>query len=448
MMCRARSPPESEAIICDLQLARRRLSAIGNSMSIQNPRTGARTALALLLGINLFNYIDRQILAAVEPEIRATFFAPTDLNAMAKTGALGMVFLITYMLSAPALGWLADRFSRWVIIGTCVVFWSLATGASGLAATFALLVMTRVLVGVGEGGYGPTAPTILTDLFPLEQRARVMAFFCAAIPVGSALGYVIGGWIGPLLGWRWAFYVVTIPGLLLGTLCLFQKDPRGLGSGKKVRKRAGKEDYRTLIRTQSYAFNMVAQTAMTFAAGGLGFWIAEYLQFRGQPPQSRIIFGGITVVAGLISTIFGGVLADRLRQRYPASDFLVSGIGMFLAFPLFVAMLFTPFPFAWALMFAAIFLLFLNTGPSNAALASVAYPNMRERAFALNILIIHLFGDVAAFPTIGYIGGHTNMNLAFFVVSLVMLASGVAWLMGMKHLPRDVAAVEAATSQP
>jgi len=411
-------------------------------MSIQSPRTGARTALALLIGINLFNYIDRQVLAAVEPEIRATFFPATDLNAMFKTGALGMVFLVTYMLAAPALGWLSDRFSRWVIIGTCVVFWSLATGATGLAATFALLVMTRVLVGIGEGGYGPTAPTILTDLFPLEKRARIMAYFCAAIPVGSALGYVIGGWISPHFGWRWAFYVVTIPGLLLGTLCFLQRDPRGLGSGQKVRKRANREDYKKLLQTRSYVFNMLAQTAMTFAAGGLGFWIAEYLNYRGQPPQSRVVFGGIVVVAGLVSTVVGGVLADRLRRRYAASDFLVSGVGMFLAFPLFVIMLFTPFPLAWPLMFVVVFLLFLNTGPSNAALANVSYSNMRERAFALNILIIHLFGDVAAYPSIGYIGGHTNMTIAFFVVSVVMLCSGICWIFGMKYLAGDTAAVE------
>jgi MFS family permease len=415
-------------------------------MSTQRPRTGAYTALALLLGINLFNYIDRQILAAVEPEIRAAFFPATDVNAMTKTGALGMVFLITYMLTAPALGWLADRFSRWAIIGTCVVFWSLATGASGLAATFAILVLTRVLVGIGEGGYGPTSPTILADLFPLEQRARIMGFFCAAIPVGSALGYVLGGWISPHFGWRWAFYVVTIPGLLLGALCFTQRDPRGLGSGQKVRQRANREDYKRLLRTRSYGFNMVAQTAMTFAVGGLGFWIAEYLSSRGQLPEARIIFGGITVVAGLVSTLVGGALADRFRPRYPGSDFLVSGIGMILACPLFIAMLFTPFPFAWVLMFAAVFLLFLNTGPSNAALANVSFPNIRERAFALNILIIHLFGDVAAYPTIGYIGGHTNMTVAFFVVSIVILASGVFWLVGMKYLAADTAVVEQATS--
>ena len=139
--------------------------------------TGARNALFLLLAINLFNYIDRQVLAALEPDIRASFFAPDDVNAMTKTGLLGVAFFVTYMISAQILGLLADRFSRWIIIGCAVILWSLASGGSGLAATFGILFATRVCVGIGEGGYGPAAPTILSDLFPIETRGRIMAIF-------------------------------------------------------------------------------------------------------------------------------------------------------------------------------------------------------------------------------------------------------------------------------
>src|SRR4029077_16998001 len=192
--------------------------------SASQAERGAYSALALLLGINLFNYIDRQVLAAVEPEIRATFFAPNDPNAMASTGLLGDAFLVTYMISAPLLGWLADRFSRWVIVGSAVALWSFATGATGLAGSFAILFATRVVVGIGEGGYGPAAPTILADLFPIEKRGRILAIFCSAIPVGSALGYVLGGQIGARYGWRWAFYLVVPPGLLLSLLCFFRDD--------------------------------------------------------------------------------------------------------------------------------------------------------------------------------------------------------------------------------
>ena len=413
--------------------------------------SSARIALLLLVGINLFNYIDRQILAAVEPDIRATFFAATDPNAMAKTGWLGTAFLFTYMLAAPALGWLADRYSRWIIIGGAVILWSLASGASGLATSFGVLFLTRIFVGIGEGGYGPAAPTVLADLFPLENRGRVMAVFCAAIPVGSALGYVLGGliethlfFVAPAERWRWAFYLLTIPGLVLGLVCFYQRDPRAREGIRPPPQRATLQDYLTLARTPSFVCNCVAQTAMTFAVGGLGFWVAAYLQSRGQPTSAKQFFGVIIVVAGLVSTLLGGWVGDRLRKRYPGSYFLVSGLGMIAAAPLFVLMLFTPFPLAWCPMFASVFFMFLNTGPSNTALANVSLPKVRATAFALNILVIHLFGDALAFPTIGFVAGHTSWTIAFLFVSGVMLVAAAAWLIGVKYLPADTARVDAA----
>ena len=184
---------------------------------------------------------------------------------------------------------------------------------------------------------------------------------------------------------------------------------------------------------------------MTFALGGLAFWTPAYLQYRQQPPTAVVIFGGITVVAGLLSTLLGGVVADRMRERFPGSYFLVSGVGMILAFPLFLGVLYAPFPLAWVFMFCAVFFVFLNTGPSNTALANVSPPAVRATAFALNIFVIHLLGDAAAFPTIGYIGGHTNMHAAFLVVCGMMAVSGVIWLLGMRYLPADTARVEAAS---
>ncbi len=409
----------------------------------------ARSALLLLLTVNLFNYIDRQVLAAVEPDIRATFFAPNDPNAMAISGLLGDAFLITYMISAPIFGWLADRFSRWVIVGSAVIVWSLASGASGLAQTFTILFITRIFVGIGEGGYGPAGPTILSDLFPIARRGSVMAIFCAAIPVGSALGYVLGGLIGAHFGWRSAFYALVLPGLILGSVCFTLHDPPRTGRPEFLDPRRSRlRDYLMLFRTRSYVTNTVAQTITTFVLGGLGFWIPAYLRFRNQSPaQGMAIFGGIVVVAGLVSTLLGGVLADKLRPRFPGSDFLVSGVGMIIACPLFIASLYLPFPAAWPVMFVAIFFMFLNTGPSNTAIANVSLPHIRASAFALNIFIIHALGDVPAFPAIGYIGGHSNMRIAFVFVSLLILVAGAVWIFGVKYLPADTAAVEDASAE-
>src|SRR5206468_1674381 len=222
----------------------------------------------------------------------------------------------------------------------------------------------------------------LADLFPIEIRGRIMAIFCAAIPVGSALGYVIGGLIGAHLGWRWAFYLVAPPGLLLGLLCFWQRDPRVAGDHLvQGSPRRSIRDYLNLFRTRSYLINCIAMTLMTFVTGGLGFWVPAYLRYRNQSPD----------------------------------------VGM------------------------TIFFLFLNTGPSNTALANVSQPAVRATAFAANILVIHALGDVQAFWLLGYIGGHTNMRVAFLFVSGIILLSGVAWLIGVKYLPADTAAVEAHT---
>jgi sugar phosphate permease len=186
-------------------------------------------------------------------------------------------------------------------------------------------------------------------------------------------------------------------------------------------------------------------TLMTFVLGGLGFWVPAYLRYRNQSPEvGMTIFGLILVVAGLVSTLVGGVIADKLRSRLAGSYFWVSGIGMLIACPIFVVALYIPFPAAWIAMFLAIFFLFLNTGPSNTALANVSLPDVRATAFAANIFVIHAFGDVQAFWLLGYIGGHTNMQVAFLFLSVIIFASGLAWLIGVKYLPADTAAVETA----
>lgn len=409
----------------------------------------AGRALALLLAINLFNYIDRYILAAVEPLIAQQFFSAHDETAMAKTGSLATAFLVSYMVLAPLFGALADRMSRWVIIAGGVAVWSLASGWSGLAGTFAALVISRIFVGIGEAAYGPAAPTIVSDLYPVEKRGRMLSYFYIAIPVGSALGYVFGGAIGGHFGWRWPFYLVVVPGLVLSALCLLMRDPRTARQAvAKPKMRLA--DALALFRIPSYVLNTAAMTAMTFAIGGISFWLPRYLftdraaDFGGAPSLARInmIFGAVTVGAGLSATLLGGWCGDWVRRTRASAYFLVSGFAMLLAFPATVLMLRTPFPAAWVLVFLAEFFLFFNTGPANAALANVAPPAVRSTAFALNILLIHALGDAISPPLIGWIAGQTSMNAAFLLVSAMMVLASVFWLIGTRYLGRDTAAAE------
>lgn len=459
-------------------------SDLSTSPSLDAPLPGARAALVLLLAINLFNYIDRQVLAAVVPAIETDFFPPEngDAHAGAKIGALMTAFMVSYMVFAPLFGWLADRFSRWWLIGIGVVLWSLASGGSGLAKAaggFTALFLTRCFVGIGEAAYGPAAPALISDLYPVKVRGQVMAWFYAAIPVGSALGYVLGGLMLRLSGdWPPAFYVVVVPGILLGVLCLLMPDPpRGQADltraaaasplspggseigGEGVAhssalpltptslassppRTTGFRDYAVLLRTPSYVLNTLGMTAMTFALGGMGYWLPRYIHTDrggGDLDEVNYYFGLIVVVAGLVSTLLGGFAGDRLRVRFPGSYFLVSGAAMLCGFPLVLGVLVVPFPAAWGLVFLAVFCLFFNTGPTNTVLANVTHPAMRASAFALNIFIIHVLGDAISPLVIGAIKDAWNLAVGFVVVSVMILVAGLLWLWGARYLQRDTA---------
>ena len=417
--------------------------------AVPAPDSRSRSAaLALLFAINLFNYLDRQILAAVLPEIRTELLAPYGSGAPARAGFLATAFLVTYMLAAPILGRLADRFSRWLLIALSVGLWSLASGWSGLAGSFTALLLSRMFVGVGEAGYGPSAPALLSDLFPIESRGRALALFSLAMPVGGALGYLFGGYAAAHWGWRNAFLLVVPPGLLLALLCLRFREP-----ARKPPQTTPKSPplalARSLFAIPSYRLNCAAMTAMTFTLGGIAFWMPDYIvRCRASEfPQTghllahvNMVFGAITVLGGLLGTLTGSLVAEKLRPRFPGAYFLVSGAGILLAFPALAAMLWMPFPGAWLCLFLSVFFLFLNTGPSNTALANVAPAPVRSTAFALNILVIHALGDTISPPLIGWIGGIWGMNTAFLLVGAVMVLAAGFWFAACRHLGTDTSA--------
>jgi MFS transporter, Spinster family, sphingosine-1-phosphate transporter len=284
--------------------------------------------------LNLFNYIDRQNVPPVIAPIEAEFGISGT-----QSGFLFSGFLIVYMITAPIFGWTADRYSRWKLVGIGMIIQSLGTLGSGLAGSYAMLLLARCIVGVGDAAYGPAAPTIISDLYPVEKRGRKLAWFYAAIPVGSALGFAIGGYMRELTGtWRWGFYSIVPPMLALGIICLFIKDKRANGGdGKPVEHRkVSLADYLSLLKNKSYVFNCMGMTLMTFALGGIAAWMPYYLEeARGiSKVQSSVVFGLVVVLAGLSATLFGGYLGDILKPRFSGSYFLVSGVGMLVGAPL------------------------------------------------------------------------------------------------------------------
>lgn len=243
--------------------------------------------LALLIAISMMNYIDRQILAGVMPEIEKepAFELLGDPDPKFWKNLLATAFLVSYMISAPLFGWLGDRIGRrWGLVGLAVMFWSLISGASGLAISFNMLFLTRCLIGVGEGAYGPVGMALLTDVFPQSKRGFVIALVSATIPVGSAVGFAVGTiFAGSALGWRWAFYAVVPAGLLFGLVCYLMPEPkRGQAEAAPVatRKVGTLESIRLCLGIPSYVLSTAGYTAMTFCTGGIAVVVIDYVYER------------------------------------------------------------------------------------------------------------------------------------------------------------------------
>jgi MFS transporter, Spinster family, sphingosine-1-phosphate transporter len=387
-------------------------------------------ALAVLTFINLLNYLDRFVVSALTETLKHSELALSDL----KLGSLMSSFLVVYMCTAPIFGALGDRRSRPRLIALGVGIWSLATALSGLAVSYFTLLAARAIVGVGEAAYGTIAPALLADHYPSQQRGRIMAVFFCAIPIGSALGYVVGGLVDAHYGWRMAFFVAGAPGLALAALTLLLRDPpRGAQDGAPIARRdhaALMATYRNLLANSPYVLAVLGYAAYTFAVGGLGFWMPAFLErVRGVPrQQATMSFGEIVVITGFIGTFVGGWLGDYISRFLKQGFLWVSAVATLIAVPFTWAALTSASPTTYlTMMVVAQLFLFVSTGPINAAIVNLTSPLERASAIAVSIFTIHILGDVLASPVIGAISDATSLQEAVKIVPLAVLLCGLLW---------------------
>jgi len=390
-------------------------------------------ALAVLTLINLFNYIDRYLVPALFETLRTSEFALSDKQL----GLLMTGFVLVYMLTSPAFGVLGDRSARPRLVAAGVFIWSLATTLAGFAQSFLALFLARAAVGVGEAAYGTISPGLLADYFPRSTRGRVMAIFFAAIPVGSALGFVIGGLVDHAWGWRAAFFVAGVPGLLLALLCLRIPDPpRGAqDEGPAADEPPGPPlaAYGHVLRNRSYVLTVLGYAAYTFAVGGMASWMPSFLErIRGVPKeQATVQFGAIVVATGFVGTFAGGWLGDALLKRTRDAYLWLSGLATLAAAPLAWLVFVDPRPKVYLpAIIAAELLLFASTGPINSVIVNVVRPAERATAVALSILSIHLLGDVPSPYLIGWISDASSLDRAVLIVPVAVLVSGAIWTLG------------------
>ncbi len=401
-----------------------------------------RYALGLLVAVNLLNYIDRQVLFAVFPLIKIDLrLSDTAL------GFLGSAFMLSYLLLAPLFGWLGDHWSRIKLASGGLVVWSLATALAGFAPGYRTLLAARATVGVGEASFGTVSPGLIADFFPKERRGQILAFFYVAIPVGSALGYLLGGVLGQRYGWHAAFLLVGVPGLLLAIpIALLRTPPRG-GDDASPRAPQGKVSagYAALFRNRSFVCNTLAMAAMTFAIGGLAQWIPSFL-YRAHSldvAKANTLFGATTVLAGILGTLAGGWLGDRWQKRSGKGYLLISGWGFLIGTPFAAWAILAPgLTSCMAAIFLAEFFLFLNTGPLNTVIINVTNPAVRAMAFAVNIFFIHALGDAVSPSILGWLSDQWGLRSALLITPCAMVLAALLCFVCGRFVVQDMAQAE------
>ena len=412
-------------------------------------------ALSVLTLVNLLNYLDRYVVSGIVPDLKAPPLGLSD----SQIGLLTTAFMLVYMVAAPIFGALGDRGSRTRPIAVGVFLWSVATLVSGFATNYAHLLGARAIVGIGEAAYVSIAPALLADSFSRSQRGRVLSVFNMAIPVGAALGYIVGGLMSHHFSWRAAFFVAGAPGLLLAILVLRVKDPprgsqdesegegdtaAGAGHPRGSKPPSGPVAiYLSLLKQAPYMLVVLGYAAYTFALGGLAVWMPNFLERVHNIPavQATTSFGAIVVVTGFLGTFLGGWLGDYWVKSSRQAYLWMSGVITLVAAPLtFVALTAASSSVYYPAIIAAELLLFMSTGPINSSIANMVSPTERASAFALSMFVIHLLGDVPSPTLIGWLSDLSSLGKAVLIVPAAIVISGIVWLVSARVSGRASAA--------
>ncbi len=419
-------------------------SAAGSSA-----RSTAYYTLAMLTAMNLLNYLDRYVLAALLKPLGEEL----HLNK-AQLGWVVASFLIGYTVFSLGVGWLGDRVPRKYLLATGVGVWSLATFGSGLVRSYEEMLIVRAVVGIGEATYATLAPALISDLFPRERRNWALTIFYTTIPIGAALGYAVGAGLEAWAGWRVAFCAVGLPGLAVALSALALREPaRGSSEGVSEEERARYDrqplspgTYLGLLRNPSFVFLTLAMAMNAFALGGLQPWIPTFLaEGRGMDLNGASLrLGVVVVLSGLIGTPVGGWLSGRLGKRYPGAYFWVSGLGMLASAPIILAGLLSRQPgLIFGCILVGLTLALMGYGPSNTILVNVTVPKVRAAAVSVNLFCLHTLGDIPSPVAIGTIsdltGGNLLLGLLLTVPALVL--SGLFYCLGARYLVGDQEAV-------
>jgi MFS transporter, Spinster family, sphingosine-1-phosphate transporter len=395
------------------------------------PRSSARTALVLLTALNFLNYVDRYVLPAVQVPLEREIPMTNEMY-----GLLFSSFFIFYSVAAIPIGILADRYPRRIIIAAGGLIWSGATLLTAFTYDYKSLFIRHLLVGVGEASFATIAPAFLSDLYDEEDRGKVLGIFNTALVAGMAVGTILGTKLGGQYGWRMPFYVGAAPGFVVSLLIFLVPEPqRGAKDATHVPE---KRHILGLFRNKAFLTASLGMAMLTFSESGLQTYVIKYLVTVRDVSLSAAgsVFGGMSLFNGIVAVLIGGWIGDRLLRKRQDANYLLSSLAMGLAIPTMLVTIYGPRATLWAAMFVTEFVLFLNTGPLNAAIVNSVAAPIRATALAINIFIIHFLGDVPAPAIMGRIADKTNLPTAFAAAIAACAMSSLVLYYGMRFAPK------------
>ena len=398
--------------------------------------------LAILAVINFVNFADRLVVPPLVPQLREQF----DLSS-GELAWLQIVLQVVLAVATVRFGLLADRFSRSKIIAFGVVFWSLATFLSGLAQTFALLLVARALVGVGEAAYAPAAQSMISGAFSKGARARAQAVFAAGMLAGATAGLALGGLIAEVHGWRTAFFVVGVPGLILALMALrLEEPPRG--------PRSEVVPIGRVLSVPAFLALIASGILVTFTSVAFIFWGPDFItQAKGfSQAEAGISLGFTVLLASLLGVLAGGGVADWLQKRFAYGRILTVALAFFAAVPFIL----------WALeaetkktviaaLFVASFFMSWYHGPVTAVIHDLMPRRAHATSVGLYMFLTQLIGGVTGPFVVGRIDDKRDLLVGLQVAVGVMVAGALCMflviyfirLQGLRHPEMEIYRTEA-----
>jgi len=402
-----------------------------------------RYGLAMLTVAYAFNFIDRQILVIVQSPIKAEMgLSDTQLGLLS-----GFAFAMVYITAGIPIAYWADRGNRRSIISLAIAVWSAMTAISGLAQSYAQLLLARIGVGIGEAGGSPPAHSMISDYYPPERRATALSIYSAGLHFGIFVGFLLGAWISSSLGWRAAFMLVGVPGVVFAAIFfLTVKEPqRGRWeSGDEVAPSL-RETVAVLARLRAFWYIAVGTGLTAFAGYGCGNFAPVFLErshgIAGLPLGVLLAFGGGG--GGLVGTLLGGRLADRFGARDRRYYLWVPAAAGALALPLAVPYLLSD-DIAVVVPLLVIVTILINTylGPCLAVCHSLVPPAMRALTSALLFFVLNLIGLGLGPLATGFLSdvlsrdyGDDGLRYAMLIVSAIASLGVVLFLLAARNLP-------------